>query len=303
MKRNLLILILLICFLPCVFSQDRIITLKNDTIDCKIIKLTRNKIFFELNTRGIKSSGELPVTGIISYTVSQKTASERQIAPAPVSFDRLRFSVNAGAGYLLGSTEEAINLMTSQGLTSGQAETYYSDFKMGFYANADMNYFFTPSYGAGIKYKFFDTSASLEGFFDPHDGMNLIYSTYKEQVYVNFIGISLLFQQFIGNSKAYKLNSFFSTGLTTYRNEAEYLNGFFLLQGRNAGFDTGIGVEYFITDRISASSDLSFFYSSIRKMKISDGTNSSTIDLDKNSYENLSRIELSVGIRIYLWNR
>jgi hypothetical protein len=303
MKRNLLITILLICILPGAFSQDRIITLKNDTINCKIIKISHNKIFFELSTSGVKSSGDLPLNGVLNYTVSQKTEAGGQIVPGPVSFNRLQLGLSTGAGYLLGSTEQAKELLTSQGLTSAQADSYYKDLKTGLYADACLNYFFSPVFGAGIKYKFFDTSGSIEGFFDPQDGVNLIYARYKEQIYVNFIGGSFVFQQFIGSRNTFQLNSKFSAGLTTYRNEAEYLNGYFLLQGKSVGFDTSIGLEYFMSERISLSSDLSLFYSAIHKMKVSDGTNTATVTLDKKNFENLSRLELSIGIRIYLWNR
>jgi hypothetical protein len=74
MKKNLLIVILLLGLLPVGYSQDEIITVNNDTIDCKITKISRNTIFFELTTRGIKSSGELPLNSVLNYTVSAQTS-------------------------------------------------------------------------------------------------------------------------------------------------------------------------------------------------------------------------------------
>jgi hypothetical protein len=303
MKRILLVTLILIFNLLNAFPQDRIITLKNDTIDCKITRISRNKISFELDTHGIKSNAELPVNGVRLYIVSPQATSDKTKITLQDPFKRLCLSVNAGPGYLLGSTEEAVKMMKSQGLASSQADAYYKNFKTGFLANAELGFYFNPFYGAAIKYKFFNTSAHLEGFFDPQDGVNLIFSTYEEHVYVNYIGTSALFQQFIGSGKSLKIKSSIGAGLTTYRNEAEYLNDFFLLQGKNAGLETGIGLEYFLTDRISASTDLSMFYSSIRKVKVSDGSNSATVELEKENFENLSRIELSIGLRIYLWNR
>jgi hypothetical protein len=91
--------------------------------------------------------------------------------------------------------------------------------------------------------------------------------------------------------------------LATYRNEAEYLNGYFLLTGKSIGMDINLGLEYFITRHFSVGTDLSVFYSSIHKMKITDGTNTATIDLDKNNYENLMRLNISFGLRVYLWNK
>lgn len=254
MGKNLLIGILLMGLLPKGYSQDKFITLKNDTVSSE-------------------------------------------------PFKRIRFGMTGGIGYLIGSSKKAEENMVSTGLTKGQARSYYNDMKSGMYAQVDLGCLITPKYGIGIKYKFFDTSSSIEGFFDPQDGVSLIYTTYKEQIYVNFAGASLFYQQSIGSQESFKINYTYSLGLTTYRNEAEYLNGYYLLTGKSVGIDGSLGLEYFIAPWFSIGTDLSVFYSSIRKIKLSDGSNTTSIDLEKDNYENLSRFDLSIGIRLYLWNK
>jgi hypothetical protein len=303
MKRNLLTAILLFGLLSSGYSQDKIITLNYDTIDCKINKILHNTIFFDITTMGVKSSGKLPITSVLNYTISVKAVQEELNGVITDRFERLRFGMNGGPGYILASSKDAEDYMVSFGITSGQAQSYYKDLKLGLYTDADLTYLITQNYGAGIKYKFFDTSSCLEGFFDPQDGVHLIYTTYKEQIYVNFFGALFVYQQSLGSQNLFRLNSAFSFGLTTYRNEAEYLNGFYLLTGKNFGTGTSFGLEYFITSYFSAGVDLSAFYSSIRKIKITDGTNTSKVDLEKENYENLTRLDLSFGIRFYLWKK
>jgi len=303
MKRNLLIAILFLGLLSAGYSQDKIVTLNNDTIDCKIIRISHNTIFFDIATRGVKSSGKLPLNGILNYTISLNSGLEKPKAITADLFERFRLGINSGPGYLLSSSEKAEDLMVSQGLTADQAKSYYKDMKSGLGANADLTFLITPDIGAGIKYRFFDTSSRTEGFIDPQDGVHLIYTTYSEQIYVNYIGAMFSFNQLIGNRESFKLNSACSFGLTTYRNEAGLFNGYFLATGKNFGTDASIGLEYFITRWFSVGADLSGFYSSIRKMEITDGTDTLTFDLDKEDYENLTRLELSLGIRFYLWNR
>lgn len=295
--------LLLLSFLPEGYSQDWIFTFNKDTIDCKITKISNTTVFFEVTTKGIKSYGELPLKSILNYTISGKETPERQVKTNPEPFKRLRFGINGGPGILLGSTEVAEDNMESLGLPHDQAESYYNDMITGWFAGADLNYLFTLKYGAGIKYKIFETSGSIEGFFDPLDGINLFYTTYSEHIYVNYIGLSLFYHQWIGKKERFKVTSEFSSGLATYRNEAEYLNSFLLLTGKNFGLDIGLGLEYHINRFLSVGAEISTFYSSIRKIKVSDGSNSSTVKLDKDNYENLSRLDLSVGIRLYLWNR
>jgi len=299
MKKILLFVIVMLGLVPAVNSQDKIITINYDTIDCKINKISHNTIYFDLNNWGVKSSGKIPLNNVLNYIVSGKTDPKVQKSSSTVSGKKVRFSLSGGAGYLIGSTQNAEDQMVSQGFAFDQAESYYNDMKLGISANADFYLLITPNYGAGIKYKFFYNSSSTEGFIDPQDGVHLYYTTYREKIYVNFVGASLFYQQFIGSQKSLELNSALSLGLTTYRDEAEYLRGYYLLTGKNVGADFSIGLEYFITSGISLGADLSAFYSSIRKVKITDGTSTSTIELEKENYENLSRIDLSAGIRIY----
>jgi hypothetical protein len=303
MKKNLLFAILLIGLLPKGYSQDKIITMNNDTIDCKINRISHNTIFFDVTTRGVITSGKLTLNNVSNYIISVKTTPEVPKSVNTNSFERLRFGTNGGLGYLVSSSKAAEEDMVSQGFTPENAKSYYRDLKSGLYANADLIWMITPDYGAGIKYKFFDTSARTEGFVDPQDGVNLYYTTYKEHIYVNYLGAEILFQQFVGNQKSFKLNSGYSIGLASYRNEAEYLNGYYLLTGKNIGMDIGLGLEYYLTRYLSVGADLSVFYSSIHKMKVTDGSNTTTINLEKDNYENLTRLNLSLGLRVYLWNK
>ena len=303
MKKNLLIAILLIGLLPKGYSQDRIITMNNDTIDCKVNKITNNTIFFELTARNVKSSGKIPLSSVLNYTISGKAAQEEPIAFEIIQFERFRLGLNGGLGYLLSSSKRAEEAMVSQGLTTDQAQSYYRDMKSGMNANADLICLITPNFGAGVKYRFFDTSDNLEGFFDPQDGVHLIYGTYGEKIYVNFIGAMAFYQQYIGSQKSFLVNSACSFGFTNYRNEAEYLNEYLLLTGKNFGLDYNIGLEYCINRNFSVGIDLSFFYSSLRKVKVTDGTTTTTVDLEKDEYENLTRLDLSIGIRLCLWNK
>lgn len=299
MNRITAALIFFLGLIPAAFSQDKIITINNDTIDCKINKVSRSTIWFELNTLGVKSSGEMPLNMVTGYFVAKETGPEASKKTDSGSVHRFRFGLSGGAGYLIGSTQNAEDQMVSQGFTTEQAESYYNDMKLGVSAIADLYFLIPSNYGIGIKYKLFSNSSSTEGFIDPQDGVHLYYTTYKEKIYVNFAGASFFYQETIGSQKSFVLSSSLSFGLTTYRDEAEYLHGYYLLTGKNAGMDLGIGLEYFLTSRISLGADLSLFYSSIRKIKITDGATTSTIELDKENYENLSRIDLSAGIRIY----
>jgi len=306
MKKILLSAFFLFSFLSAGYSQDKIITLNYDTIDCRINKISNNTIFFEVFTKGIRSTGKIPLGSVLNYTTLNRAPENKKEKKAIITdpFQRLRLGIMGGADYLLASSKKAESYMSENlGITSSQAKSYYRDLKLGLHASGGLTYLITPEYGAGIKYSFFNTSAGIESFVDPQDGVHLIYASYNEQIYVNYVGAVFFAQQTFGSSKKFKLNSACSFGLATYRNEAEYLKEYYLITGKNFGTDVSIGFEYFINRYFSLGADLSALFSSIRKMEITDGINTTTVDLDKENYENLSRIGFSAGIRFYLWNK
>lgn len=304
MKRYLLIAFILAGVVTGASGQDRIITLNNDTVECRINRVTRSDIHFDVNTNGVITSGTIPLAGILSYSISPSATEYRKVKPAvSESFPRLRVALSGGAGYLFSSSEKAEESMVEWGLTQTSAEAYYKDLRTGFYGSGEIAWMFTPVIGAGIRYKFFDTSASTEGFFDPQDGMYLFYTTYSERIYVNFVGASVLYSEPVGIGGKLRVNCSLSAGLALYRNEAELFQGNFLATGSSFGMDGAVGLEYNITPVVAVGAELSSFFSQLRKFEITDGSTTETIELEVDDIENLSRVELSLGIRFYLWNR
>jgi hypothetical protein len=297
MKKYYFTVISFFCFISAAYSQDKIITNINDTIDCKINKISNKTIFFEVTTKGVKSTGSLPLSSILNYSIGEKSPYEFQSDED--SFERLRIGISGGLGYLLSSSKKAENEMTGMGFEAEKVKSYYNDLRVGRYANADLTWLFSVKYGVGIKYKFFDTSGKTDGFVDPQESVNLYYTTFSEHIYVNYIAGAFYFQEYFGRRKSFKLNSGISLGLVKYRDEVKYLYNY-LMTGESFGMDVALGVEYSLNKHFSFRADLSDFTSTITKMKVSDGTTIQTIKLEKDNYENISRLNFSIGIIIYL---
>ncbi len=299
MKQYLLISILTASMFSDLFPQDMIITLNNDTIKCRITKASGKEIQFEINTGVVSTTGKIQKKNVLTYTISDSNVQTEKNFKAEAPLSPLRLTLSSGPGYLVASSAKAETAMIDQGFSSAAAKAYYRDMRLGIYISADAIWFNNREFGAGLKYKFFSTSAKTEGFLDPQDGVNLIYGPYKEQIYVNFIAATFRYQKYINSRNSLLMNTSCSAGLSLYRNEAEYAKTFYLLTGKNFGFDTDIGLEYPVTTRLSACCDLSVFYSYIRRMNISDGESSTTIKLSKDNSENLTRVDFSLGVRFY----
>lgn len=303
MKRNLLIAFILAGLVTSLSAQDRIITLTNDTIDCKINRVTRSDIYFDVITQGVTTTGKIPLTGIISYSVSPvQTSGQDYRVVKSGSTGTLRLGLTGGMGYIISSSEVAEESIVSLGVTEQKARSYYKDLKTGWYGSAEATWMFNHRYGAGLKYKFFNTNASMEYFFDVGD-INIYYSDYRENIFVNYAGVSIFYREPIGKGGNFSLYSSYSMGVAFYRNESEIFYGNFLIAGKAFGVDGSLGLEYHITPLISAGAELSIFTATIRKITVTNGNVTETMDLEKENFENLSRAEASIGIRFYLWNR
>lgn len=304
MKRNLLIAFILAGIVTSLSGQDRIVTLNNDTIDCKINKITRSDIHFNITTQGVTTTGRMPLADILSYSVTPTATQVKMYNQDTTgSFKRLRLGISGGAGYLYSSSKDAEEAMMTWGITEDQAEKYYNDLRTGIYGSGDITWMLTQRIGLGLRYKFYDTSGSVEGFFDLQDGINIYYSTYSEHIYVNFTGVSLYYSEPLGRNQKFNIYIAYAAGLAHYRNEAESFQGHLLLTGNAFGVDGALGLEYLINPSIAVGAELSAFSALLRKIEITDGFTIETIELENDNFENLSRVELSLGVRFYLWNR
>lgn len=300
MKKKLLFIFMFLCFGFAGKAQDKIITIQGDTLDCKIKKLTKTTIYFDRFIQNVKMSGELPLSKVSSYAIEDKVATSPQTKKKHLDeHPRFRFGLGGGLGYLYVSSKKSEEELVNSGFTKAEAHSYYKGLKLGCLGSADLTYLFSPYWGLGLKYKFFNTSSSQKGFIDPHDMYNIYYGKVSENIYVNFMGISYYAQTWIGTLRKFKFNSSVSMGMATYRNESSILNSNLLITGNSFATDTNIGVEYFVRKNISFGVDLSGFFSTLKKCNITDGTNSTTTNLDADQYENVSRLDLSIGAKIY----
>ena len=293
--------ILILAFLSLVLfakAQDRIITTQNDTINCKISKVTSSNIFFTLKSGSVITKGKVDRSTVLSYYSGNSGVDENTGFIAPVS-SRWRLGLSGGLNDLTASSSEAETALVQQGVKKQDAESYYNDLKLGQSGGADLHYMVTKMYGIGMIYKFYSTNSMIESFFDPQDGVNLIFGQMNEKIYVHYTGLSFYSEQFLKANPKLKLSSYYSMGMAFYRDEAIVVNSPFLLTGKAFATNLDLGLEYFVFPRISVGINVSYFLSSLKKITLNNGNSKNVQELEKETYENISRLDLSVGIRFY----
>ncbi len=292
-------------------AQDKIITINQDTIQCRIMSIGAGKISYEQETgKGYMHGQSIPIDQVVSYfRMSQSKStffSERTKRP-------WLFRFNPGGSWMPWLLEDVAD------------ESNYGDkLSKGFHLNASGHYLLTPFVGVGIQYSFFHSKADGEY---PINMSSYPYSMYttlsqKEKQYINYVGPSIIFQQFLDKNKKFKLSETLSTGVIFYRAESQastMLPGYSysypysssystyssntLTTGRTLGATLGISAEYFLSPSISIGLGGDFLLGWFKKVdiKLKDSNKNTTTlngaELDNSV--NISRVDYSLGLSFY----
>jgi hypothetical protein len=303
------------------FSQDRIVLITGDTLKCTIGKVTKNFIYYSQNFNGISANGKVQKSSVREWTFSSTGKEQIQpvLSPEMHDFkfaeepekpeinenkvtvnrnDRLRTAFSGGMGYITGNTDAVRENLQQMGVSEEDSKNYYKNLKLGYFARASAYYRISTDYWLGMLYHGFYSTAEITTSIIMDD-LNMYYGRLGERYFVNFAGASFFSSGRYGKNKKIGLNSSYSIGPAFYRDEAEMYNEQILIKGTSFAQDLTIGVEYFIRPNISIGFESSLFSAKIRKIEVTTVNSSQTVELDKENFENLSRLNFSLGLVFY----
>jgi len=299
-------------------AQDKIITLQQDTIDCKIIELNNNKITFHITTKGIISTGVLPRTEVLTYLVSPESLNSLIKQQKAIEHEREKrlnrvvndsiyknlrhfsFQIHSGYGYLTASSTAAANTLAGYGFNSSLANEYYKRFRNILLSGVSFQYIpFEFKYYAlsfGLIYMNQMSSSSISGTVDPGDGIHYYNGTFSEQVYVNHYGLSMRHTFFLNKTK--KTNVFLEggSGFVTYRNELHFLYSPLLLKSVAPGSYIKLGLETKLTKFLSVNINAGYYLAFLKNITVNNGSDIQKMTLTDGNYESLGKITLLAGL-------
>lgn len=230
------------------------------------------------------------------FVLAQQSAQNNsQQFTETISQSRFVITVDGGLGYLIASTKSAKAQMKSYGISDQEANRYYRELKLGEQAGASAYYLINKTYGLGLDYNLFGTNGSVMGYLDPGDGWTKFYGPFNEKIYTSFVGASVFQSQKL--NERWSQYGKFSLGMALYRNEARIIVAPALITGSAFAIRGEYGVAYSLTRNLSVNAGISYLLSSLRKIQMDDGTNSTEVKLEGDSKENLSRLNLSTGLQ------
>ncbi len=309
MKFGFVFSMLLLLCVDLTQAQDKIITAQNDTIYCRIVSISNERIYYEQSeSNGIAVGKSLPSDQVTKYyrnTIGSSIQYINQTTSKSQPRHRWRFGLQGSIGYMLANTGDDENDLVKMGVNSQTAKDLCKDLSWGYGYGADMHYLFTDWGGIGIKYMGFYSATQADVTINIFDGINYLYTNMQKRVYVNFIGTSFYVQEWLDESNTFKFTSNIAFGYAHYRDEEEYdhpsINNY-LITGSTFGGNVEMGFEYFPLSWLSISATAGYFGAWVGKITASDASNKQTIKLKDYDMDkiNVSRLDFSVGVRFYL---
>lgn len=282
MKKSI-ILIFIIVSGSTVFSQDLIVTLTNDSLNCKITQIDAEFIHFDIVYNKEVRNSVLMLSTIKNYKENYYSKSNLPAQEkSTMDYPRFLIFLSGGGSYLLDPISAN---------AEGEIKEYYQDLKLGYNLGFDFNYYFNKTIGLGLKYNYFNSSNSAEGN-SSGDGVTSEWSI-SENIMINFVGPTFL-ARFLSanNNNGFVLGA--SVGYMWYKDDAVLLDPAIITGntiGLNIGASYNISLSRIFFLGISASTTLGFLPS----LTIDDGINVEVYDFESfGDYKNISRADLSI---------
>jgi hypothetical protein len=302
--RKLVVLLIVFLALLEASAQDKIITVKNDTIYCRIVSFTDVAIIYEQNSGAKMKVGKLiPLSDVAEYHRLSKRIDERVVPEKPWAL-----SLSLGGANMPWMMNLAIN---------ESYEDLYSKLKYGAQFSVSGHYFLSQYFGLGLQYSFF-TSGFKGDFLNE---VNSQYPTYaynylRECFYMNYVGISGQFQQSFGSSKRFFLNETVSCGVLLFRGESQATYNFAQNNGGSAismnslaesqcvAGSFGLSAGYAIRPDMTVGVGVDLLYGRLKTVdsEYRDSQNNSSLNegVELSEPVNISRLNYAVVLRYTL---
>ncbi|HKI87472.1 MAG TPA: outer membrane beta-barrel protein [Draconibacterium sp.] len=279
------------------FAQDGIITISNDTIHCKINRVSGKSIYYTVENGGSKIKSKIVKDQVKSWKIDETELRESFQSFGENQTGKWRISTEGGVGHRIANDKNSKQNYINQGFTEQEVDSYFRQIKTGIKASGQVHYMFWKNFGLGADYQYHHSTGEMKGVFDPGDNYTLLYGKLNDNIFTNYAGLSMYYQRWINpNCKLYYQ---ISMGLTLFREETIVIYTPNLITGKAFGGNTEIGFEYFLRKNIAIALDVDYFQSTISKIKVNNGAGTDEYKLEKEQMEGLSRIDLGLGLKFY----
>lgn len=324
MKKLLLIILFFVSW-TAAKAQDKIITIKQDTIECRIVSINAERISYEQKTSDNHFAGKsIPTSEVLHYSRTGKPdrldGLDLEKAQRERPEHRWLFSLQGGLAHSFTDYSDFKNILLNQGNSASATNDYFSKLENGYHFNASLHYLLSSFVGLGIDYNLFYSASKGEFMYKGYGGINVpVYMKLRldEKVYTQFAGASFLFQQFPDKKKKIRISQILSPGMVLIRNESRdnqyqpyggygygypysgpsyYDQANSLTTGIAFGAKGSLAIDYALTPQLSAGLAGNFMWAELQKVSTKNSV-SETKDQELEKSINLSHIDYGFTVR------
>lgn len=319
---KLLMILLFFGSLAAAKAQDKIITINQDTIECRIVSVNAERISYEQKTSDKYVVGKsIATSDVLQYFRAGKSDSFGQMfnhekVKRERPEHRWLFSMQGGLARSSTDYTDFKNGLISSGNSASAVDDYFRKLENGYHVNTSLHYLVTSFLGLGVDYNFFYSAS--KGMFLSQAYGKLSVPLYvnigmDERLYSHFVGASFLFQQFPDKKRRIKISETLSPGIVMLRNESrdnqyttywgapDYYNSqppqYYdqtnsIVTGNTFGAKGSLSIEYALTPQLSAGLAGNFMRAKLKKISTK---NSATITKDQKLEKSLNISHLDYG--------
>jgi len=202
------------------------------------------------------------------------------------AFPRFRAAIHGGLSYTLGRMPDNIPV---------DFEQYARDLRSGRNFGVDLSFYFTENYGIGIKYLNFNTRNELDNIFVQLQDGTRLYGKMSDNITIEFLGPFFSTRFLNANHRnAFIINA--GIGYVGWVNRGVLISNV-IMNGNTLGSMWDIGYDIGLSDHLALGIQLSYMHGVLTHFELLDGAGLRTVELEREDFLSLSRLDLSIGLR------
>lgn len=283
--KNAIILFIICVSAHTIYSQDLIVTLTNDSLNCEITQIDSEFIRFNIVYSKEVRNSVLMLSAIKNYQKNFYSKSKIDSRNnSGTDYTQFHIILSGGGSYLFDPIPEN---------AEGDIKEYYQDLKMGYNLGLDVNYYFNKTIGVGLKYSYFNSTGSSQGS-SSNGGINSEWDI-RQDIMINFAGPTFLARFLSAKNK----NAFIigvSVGYMWYKDDAVLLDPA-IITGNTFGLNIDASYHISLSNKFFLGFSVSSTVGYLASIDIDDGVKTETFDLESfENYKNISRGDLSIKL-------
>jgi len=269
-------------------AQDLIITSDGDSINCKITKINAENIYFTFKHEDEIRNTLLPISQVEHHQVDYYGVAEVPVEKLEnyKDYPRIRIALSGGLSFMTGKVSDDV---------PSDFRDYVQELKSGNNIGGEVTFFITETIGFGARYNLFSSSHQLDRIYIEDADGNVTYGKMSDDLKIKFIAPSFTVRLLNYNKKNAFLFSA-AIGYIDYVNDKVIIESF-KMTGNTVGFGLDIGYDIGLSENLALGLQVSLITGALSEYTFDYGSSQQTFKLPAGSYENVSRFDLSIGLR------